>query len=371
MLPLLYQSTTAQPTANSMQLVGRLTHCVKCTGFEKLTGDYTLSAEFSPNDPLIGEIYNQRYLLEQANPFDPPQFFFIHNTSISENGTVTVSASHIKHICNNKLIGIELSQSAQSDTPTAHWNRVAQNLGDNQFSFLSDISTTAAMKIGYTKVDTLGKFLEELKAAFAGEYRYNNFTVELLKNRGTKKNYVLRWNKNIGTPRLNLSTSNLYTHVVAYAELTAKYSRGSVNYEYPVQLCSNPINITAARNLPKIYMLNATDQFESKEIDPTAGSGYNGVKSKLNTIARTYARGKALSELQTAENVNLQLTYRPALNEMREIGIGDTVDVMLKGGRTVEAKITATTFDCLAERWTAIELGEEKLKLSDYIAKRR
>ena len=53
------------------------------------------------------------------------------------------------------------------------------------------------------------------------------------------------------------------------------------------------------------------------------------------------------------------------------VGLGDTVDVMLKGGRTVEAKITKTVFDSLSERWTSIELGKEKLMLSKYIAKTR
>ena len=56
---------------------------------------------------------------------------------------------------------------------------------------------------------------------------------------------------------------------------------------------------------------------------------------------------------------------------MSAVGLGDTVDVMLKGGRTVEAKITKTVFDSLSERWTSIELGKEKLMLSKYIAKTR
>ena len=75
--------------------------------------------------------------------------------------------------------------------------------------------------------------------------------------------------------------------------------------------------------------------------------------------------------MQTKDNVNLTVKFRPALDEMSEIGLGDTVDVMLKGGRTVEARLTKTTFNSLAERWESIEIGEEKLKLSNYIAKRR
>ena len=56
---------------------------------------------------------------------------------------------------------------------------------------------------------------------------------------------------------------------------------------------------------------------------------------------------------------------------MAAIGLGDTVDVMLKGDRTVEAKIMKTVYNVLSERWESIELGQELLKLSDYIAKVR
>jgi phage-related protein len=71
------------------------------------------------------------------------------------------------------------------------------------------------------------------------------------------------------------------------------------------------------------------------------------------------------------ENVNFTVSLQAQLDEMAQLNLGDTVDVELKGGRTVEARITKTQFDCLAERWKSLELGQEKLMLSNYIAKRR
>ena len=41
----------------------------------------------------------------------------------------------------------------------------------------------------------------------------------------------------------------------------------------------------------------------------------------------------------------------------------------MKDPRTVEAKIISTSFNSPSERWESIELGHEKLKLADYIAK--
>ena len=375
MLPLLYRSTHPILAPGRMQYVGRLTKCVKCNASERINSDYQLSLVIAPTEPFSDDIQDQRFIFAKPNPFDDPQYFEIYNCVYDQIGQLTVTARHIKHCAYNNVILPDIGSGAVTDTPTGHWDTccTSQNLGyDNFFTFSSDITDTAAMETGYIKADTVGMFLEKMAAAFGGEYHYNNFDIALLANRGTKKNYVLRWNKNIGSPKLTLTTAAKYTHVVAYGDFTAKYTEGGVNHEFPVQLCSNPQNIpNADKTLYRIYMLNATDQFESTEINPFVDSGYNGVKSDLNRMAAYYAQHEADSALPIRENANLTVNFRPALDEMAAIGLGDTVDVMLKGGRTVEAKIMKTVYNVLSERWESIELGQELLKLSDYIAKTR
>ena len=75
MLPLLYKSSSSILSPEGMQFVGRITKCEKCNVVEKLNGDYTLTASVSPNDELVDEIQNQRFLLAKPNPFDNLQFF--------------------------------------------------------------------------------------------------------------------------------------------------------------------------------------------------------------------------------------------------------------------------------------------------------
>lgn len=379
MLPLLYESTTPILQPNKMNFLGRLTKSQKCSVSEKLNGDYMLSAVFSPTDELISEIRNQRFLYAKPNPFDPPQFFEIYNCSISRNDMLSLNARHIKHCCYNNVLIPDNSDGAQFDTPQGHWDfcTSAGSLEfDNFFSFSSTISELKAMETGYTKSDTLGAFLKEMARSFGAEYHYDNFSIDLLASRGSKKNFVLRWNKNIGSPNLSLGADNIYTHVVAYADFTAKYTIGGVEHEYPIQVCSRPRLISefasgANGQLYKILMYNATNLFEETTVDPTDGTFYTNTKAKLGWAAAKYIVGSTREELQISENVNLKVNYRPRLDEMQELGLGDTVDVMLKGGRTVEARITKTQFDCLAERWTSIELGYEKIKLSNYISKTR
>lgn len=372
MLPLLYKTNSDNVSASSMQFLGRLAKCEKCTVTEQINNDYSLSASFSPTDELIEEIQDQRFIMAKPNPTDPPQYFELYGTVIDEIGRVTVKGRHIKHCAYNNLIVSDMAQGAQTDTPQGHWNFCCQPAGlsfPTYFAFSSPITTRRPMEIGYTKSDTIGIFLEKLAAAFGGEYHYNNFDISLLQSRGTKKNYALRWNRNIGSPKLTLSTTQIYTHIVAYADMTAKYSSGGVDYEYPVQLCSTPHHITGeSSELIKIYMYNCTNLFPYKEIAP---SDYSLIRTELNSYAEDYAQGAAATDLAIKETANLTVNYRPALDEMSAVGLGDTVDVVLKGGRAVEAKITKATFDSLAGRWTSIQLGEEKILLSKYIAKTR
>ena len=114
-------------------------------------------------------------------------------------------------------------------------------------------------------------------------------------------------------------------------------------------------------------MWDATNTFDNTEISRDQIMDY---RVSLRNRARAFVNG-AGNTVQTAESPNLTVNYRPILDEMSAVGLGDTVDVELKSGRIVEARITKTSYDSLAERWTSITLGNEILKVSDLIAKVR
>lgn len=377
MLPLLYSSTNPIPSPESMEYIGRITKCIKCTVSQQINNDYQLSAVFAATEPLLLEIQNQRFILQKTNFTDPPQFFEIYNQSITENGQVTIKARHIKHCAYNNILLSDNTNGAQSDTPQGHWNFCTDPDNHllefaNHFNLNSNINEQILMEIGYTKADTLGMFLEEMAKMTNGEYHYDNFEINLLSRLGTKKNYTLRWNKNIGSPNLTLSSATVYTHVVAYANLTASYTITGQSYEFPVQLCSDAIAVlNGSSALRKIYMYNASDSFENKIVDPTSDPNYTNARRRLRLKALDFVRSTSMENIQTREAVNLKVTFRQPLDEMKEIELGDTIDVFLKDGRTIEARVTKTEFDSLAERWTNLEIGKQQVLLSNYIAKTR
>ncbi len=378
MLPLLYVSELTRPSQTSMRYIGRLTKCVKCSVSMLINKDYQLSAVFAATDPLINEIQNQRFIKAKPNFTDNPQYFEIYNQSVSENGQVTITARHIKHCCYNNVLKQDISNGPQSNTPQGHWDFLTDPYNEllafeNNFSFYSNINEQVPMEIGYTKSDTLGMFLEELATASGGEYYYDNFNISLLSRLGAKKNYTLRWGRNIGSPVLSLSSATVYTHVIAYADFTVKYTHDGTDYEYPVRICSKtPLAIpNASSRLDKIYMYDATSTFKETTFDDVTSIGpfYDAYRTILDWRAYAFINSTAIKNVQAAESSNLKVTFRQPLDEMKEIALGDTVNIILKSGHTVEARITKTDFDVLAERWNTLEIGQQRILLSEYIAK--
>ncbi|MEE1005765.1 MAG: phage tail spike protein [Acutalibacteraceae bacterium] len=366
MLPLLYEPTSQDLSANSLKFIGRITKCEKCIVSEQLNGEYQLSATFAPTDGFVDQIQNQNYLQAKANPFDDPQFFEIYQTSIDGEGRVSVTARHIKHSAYNNLCLTDLYDKPVAKTPQQHWDYLKNEGRITLTNFTFNSSITNALKIvsGYESSNTVGGLFEEFASVFGGEYHYDNFTVNFLQNRGSKKNYVLRWNKNIASPSLTLDTASIYSHYVASGKITAINT--VFNTRQGVTLFTEPFLIAnSTSKVKRIYNWDATSQMEIKEVE-VPQNNYSAPRTELRTLAANF---DAESILQIHDSANLKVNFRPALDEMSAVGMGDTVDVELKGGRTVEAKIIATSFNCLSERWESIELGHEKLKLADYIAR--
>lgn len=366
MLPLLYESSLPTPSSDHMQYLGRLTKCKSCVVTSQINNNYDLSAAFVITDELLAQIENQFFLMAKPNPFDPPQFFEIYNY-FEENNVVTVKGRHIKHCAYNNMILDVFSDSGNAMTPQENWNHIRPILAfSNGFSFSSSITATAKMETGWSRAGTLGDFFKEMAQVYGGEYYYDNFNISFLRRLGAKKNYVLRWDRNIIDPKLTLTADNVYSHVVAYGNFKITIMPSGAT-DVDTLLCSDPVAIGSGQKLYKIYMYDATGTFDNTTI---AYTDINSYRAQLLQRANAFVSG-AGSAVQTAESPNLTVNYRPILDEMSAVGLGDTVDVELKSGRTVEARITKTSYDSLAERWTSITLGNEILKVSDLIAKVR
>ena len=117
----------------------------------------------------------------------------------------------------------------------------------------------------------------------------------------------------------------------------------------------------------KVFMLDCTDLLDNYEVGEK-GTGYDTCRTAMTNYARTYAANNNLGKL----SVSISVTLRAELDEMQEIGLCDSVKVILDNfGTKATAKITEATYDSLLERWDKLIIGDARITVADVILNRK
>ncbi len=360
MIPLVYETTSRILSLNSMHYLGRLTGCTECTVEESRNADYTLSASVVKNSECANSVVIQNYICAKPNPTDEPQFFEIYEV-VEKNNVISIKAKHIKHNCYNNILAAG-ETSAQLYSPAEAYENL-DALFDNNYVFSSDITNRKSINLGYTQVCTLGDFLGGLEGSlldlFGGEYKWNNFNVSLLKNRGQKRAYSLKWGDNISSYEKTQSSETTISHVCAYATVYDEFSKQDI------QIIADPYEIFEQKSKTnKLSVYPVPDNLVNGIIvNSSTGDGYGFVKNTCRIAATAYIGGDKLGEIKS----NIKVDVEAVLDDMQQFNLCDTVTVILSDSIAAESKIVKTTYDTLRERYKQLELGSFKTKLSDFV----
>lgn len=360
MIPLIYETTSRILSLNSMHYLGRLTGCTECTVEESRNADYTLSASVVKNSECAESAVVQNYIYAKPNPTDEAQFFEIYEV-VEKNNVLSIKAKHIKHNCYNNILAAG-ETSAQLYSPAEAYENL-DALFDNNYVFSSDITNRKSINLGYTQVCTLGDFLGGLEGSlldlFHGEYKWNNFNVSLLKNRGQKRAYSLKWGDNISSYEKTQSSETTISHVCAYATVYDEFSKQDI------QIIADPYEIFEQKSKTnKLSVYPVPDNLVNGIIvNSSTGDGYEFVKNTCRIAATAYIGGDKLGEIKS----NIKVDVEAVLDDMQQFNLCDTVTVILSDSIAAESKIVKTTYDTLRERYKQLELGSFKTKLSDFV----
>lgn len=360
MIPLVYETTSRILSLNSMHYLGRLTGCTECTVEESRNADYTLSASVVKNSECAESAVVQNYIYAKPNPTDEAQFFEIYEV-VEKNNVLSIKAKHIKHNCYNNILAAG-ETSAQLYSPAEAYENL-DALFDNNYVFSSDITNRKSISLGYTQVCTLGDFLGGLEGSlldlFGGEYKWNNFNVSLLKNRGQKRAYSLKWGDNISSYEKTQSSETTISHVCAYATVYDEFSKQDI------QIIADPYEIFEQKSKTnKLSVYPVPDNLVNGIIvNSSTGDGYEFVKNTCRIAATAYIGGDKLGEIKS----NIKVDVEAVLDDMKQFNLCDTVTVILSDSIAAESKIVKTTYDTLRERYKQLELGSFKTKLSDFV----
>ena len=376
MLPLLYKSNTAKNDFNNNGL-GFVKNCTKCKVTEVRNGLYELELEMLTNDRLADSIAVGMFLKAKANPHDDLQIFEIYQMSVT-NTKITAKGQHLKYIAGGNVLGEDFGTLLDDGyTPQETWEKIQHYLEfNNLFEFYSDITTKASVTAGRDCPIRLGDFLSGVDGSmldtFHGEFHYDNFKIELLKNRGTDTGIAIRYGSNISSYQQDSDYSTVYSHLLPYATVQVKkyYSGEDIGsrliYTSPTLIDLQNDILTYKRALAYDF----SDKFTEKDdvlLQYEENGGYQNwdeLTAKLETIAEQYIseNKSALTEI----SVNITVDVAETLRNLENCKLCDTVQVYFEPlGISATAKIVKTEYDVLLEKYTKIELGTIKKTIAD------
>lgn len=371
MFPILYASNTVGEDFGNNGL-GFIRNCTKCKVTEVRNGMYELELEMLTNDRLAGSIAASMFLKAKANPHDKPQIFEIYQMSVTDT-KITTKAQHLKYIAGGNVID-KLFNSDVAMTPVETWNNIQSDLYlENLFTFDSDITTKAIVTAGKDCPIRLGDFLSGSEGSmldtFGGEFHYDNFKIELLKNRGSETGIAIRYGSNISTYQQDSDSSTVYSHLLPYAIVKAEdYDTGKsigdkMVYASLIDLQNS--NLTYKRALAYDFSDSFTEDDDIAVIYQNGVvSNWSNLTAKLNTVAAQYVNKNrtALTEI----SVNITVDVAETLKNLENCKLCDTVQVYFEPlGISATAKIVKTEYDVLLEKYTKIELGTIKKTIAD------
>ncbi|MGN0489398.1 MAG: phage tail spike protein [Ruminococcus sp.] len=374
MIPRLYVSQNAYGT--SRELIGNINHTFSCTSKEALNGENLLELSTDINDFTNDYISTQKIIEAKPNPHQEPQLYIINKVERLISGKVNVFAKHISSLCNQyvtkgSVIYSDDYQEVLNDvTPKQAWDKIMANYMPvgivPPFTFLSDITTIANYSLGLTKSETIGNILGGTEGSFldtwGGYYEYDNFNIALLKSRGVKLDYELRYGKNISDATQTEETDSLYSHILPYGEVRDMATDSTFILVGDIVAIAN-----SESKYRRVFLWDCSSKSKNLKVyskrtsTHEAGDGYETARTKMNQYAASYATKNKLGSTY----VHIKVTHRSELDEMARVALGDSVRVILDNyGSVTTARVTETEYDVLNERWKTLSIGEPRVTLA-------
>lgn len=340
MNPILYESGTTNFSSNGL---GVLADCIKCEVTEKVTekrnGVYDVEFHYPITGARYADIQEGRIICVSHDDKGDVQPFIIYGRSAPISGVVEFYCHHISYMLND----IVVSPFTATSVAEAFSAITANSMNTNPFTFTTDNTTAGNMELKVPAVvrSVLGGVEGSILDVFGGEYKYDNFTVQNLASRGVNSGVVIRYGKDLLDVTQNIDADGLYNSAVPYWTNNDTVVYGNVV-------------IATGQTLSRVSALDLTSNFTSA---PTTAQLESAALTYLNNntpwIPRVNLKVNFIALWQTEE-------YKNVL-PLAHLNLCDTVTVSYPElGVDATAKIITVVWDALAERYTKMEIGDER-----------
>lgn len=355
MKPILFPADATTFTSNGLGALDP----TRCVVTEARNGEYELECQLSVDSVHYGDIANNMILA--VKPGDGGslhaqadiQAFRIYEITEPLNGVVTLSARHISYDLSYNTV-----MPCTAASITAAFDAILANVVETcPFTFQTDKSTAANFKVTtpQTVRGVLGGQQGSILDVYGGEYQWNNYIVQLWNHRGTDANATLRYGKNITDINQEQNLENVVTGIVPFW----------ASEDTVVTLPEKSVDSTYASSYP--FKRTVPVDFSSTwENAPT--------ESQLRSKAQSYITANNIGVPKVSIKVSFVALWQTEeykdIAPLERVHLCDTVGVVFeKYGINTRAEVIKTEWDCLAERYLSIELGEARSSMASTLVK--
>lgn len=350
MIPILYERDEIDFVSNGL---GRLRDCISCVVTEERNGVFEIEFQYPVDGHRFDQIVEGRIIAaEHDNSGDIQPFDIVGHTK-PMNGIVTFRGVHISYR-QNKIVAAGTNINSISDA----FAMLSAGLPSNPFNYSTDIISSAYMAaadgVPRTVRTLLGGIDGSILDTYGGEFKFDKFSVQLLKARGVERDFTIRYGVNLIDYNEETDYSESFKSVVAYWLGTDDQGKPDV---VKTGVISGDAETVTGRD--ETIALDLTDRFEEK---PTV--------AQVETAAQSYLQSSTpWLPAQTIEVDFISLRDTLEYEEFAPLfdcGLCDTVRVVFpRYGMKGSYKIVKTEYDVLAERFSLLELGTLSVSLSE------
>lgn len=353
MIPILYDSTETAFASNGL---GRLRDCISCVVTEERNGIYECDFEYPIDGVNYDRIQLGRIIAVEHDESGDVQPFDIVSYSRPINGVVTFHAVHISY----RQTALTCTGSNINSLADA-FTLFGTALPSNPFNYWTDKDSIGFMAsadgVPHSVRTMLGGMEGSVIDAYGGEYEWDNWTVKLWSERGSLRNFSIRYGVNLVNYEEELDYSDTYTAVLPYWK-GQDASGNDVTVVGDMVQSGYPSFNGSERCIP----LDVTDKFDTEDGQPT--------KAQIEAEGLAYINAnQPYLPAQTLKVDFARITDSPEYAQfanLQKCRLCDSITVIFPRYKTEGIfKIVKTEYDVLQERYLTLELGTLAVTLSE------
>lgn len=328
--------------------LGKLPEVTEAIVSEERNGLYDLSFTIPNTAEHFDDIANGSVV--KAKVADgSEQMFRVYQMTKQMNGLVTVDCHHVTYDLNKAPVS-PFSSTGASASARGLINHLMASYPFYMSTDITDITSQFILDIPRSFRECLGGYSGSLLDVFGGEYEWNNLEVILHAHRGVDKGVRIAYGKNLTDLEQEENIEAVYDAVLGYATSNEQTYNGSIVYANGV--VSNP----------KVLIVDFSSKFSDEEPSSQA----------LDDLAAAYIQDNQIGTPKVSISVEFApLWQSPEYSDLavlESVNLCDTVHVYYpKLNVEASAKVIATEWDVINERYNSIELGDARTTLDTAI----